>query len=254
MASFLYNLKGQFTVLNLLVLLLIVAVVFNRYKKRKSSLILLSISIVLFLLCSTAYLPEYLANKLEKKYPPFTLQNNFPDSEKVLIIVLGSGYTLDKRLPANAQIGLCALGRLAEGIRIHRLIKNSVIICSGYSSLGLETQAQVTKRAAVVLGVEANKLETLNLPSTTQQEASELGRLYNKKSTLIIVTDALHMPRAIRLFKTAGFNPIAAPTNYKINEGPFQEGIKWWPSFDRIGLMNYVIHEWLGGLKASLSS
>ena len=252
MAAFLYNLKGQFTVLNLLALLLIIAVVFKWYKKRKSYLFLLSVAIVLFLLCSTAYLPEYLGGKLEKTYPPFTRQGNFADSEKVLIHVLGSGYTLDKRLPPNAQIGLCALGRLAEGIRIHRLIKNSVIICSGYSSIGLETQAQVTKRAAIVLGVEPEKLVTLNLPGTTSQEASELARLYSKKSALIIVTDAIHMPRAIRLFKTAGFNPIAAPTNYKINEGPLQDEMKWWPSFDRIALMNYIIHEWLGGLKASL--
>ena len=167
-----------------------------------------------------------------------------------MILVLGSGYVLDNRLPANAQIGWCALGRLAEAIRIHRSIKNSMIICSGYSSLGLETQAQVTKKAAITLGVEADELETLNTPSTTQEEAKALGLTYAKTSQLIIVTDALHMQRAIKLFKAEGFNPIPAPTNYKVNEGPNQDEIEWWPSVGNIGLMNYVIHEWLGDLKA----
>ena len=72
------------------------------------------------------------------------------DSQKVLIHVLGSGYVLDKRFPANAQIGWCALGRLAEAIRIRRSLKNSVIICAGYSPLGLETLAQVTKKAVLL--------------------------------------------------------------------------------------------------------
>lgn len=252
MIDFLYNLKGQATVQNVLIALLILAYIFNRYQKIKLSKFFLGISILLFLLCSTSYLPDYLTNKLERKYPPFDLLNNSIDTGKVLIHVLGSGYTLDKRLPANAQLGLVALGRLAEGIRIHRDIKNSVIICSGYSPLGLETQAQVTKRAAIVLGVEADRLQTLNTPSTTMEEAEALGEKFNKTSQLIIVTDAIHMPRAMKLFKREGFNAIAAPTNYKVNEGPTQSEIKWWPSMGNIELMNYVIHEYLGNLKASV--
>jgi uncharacterized SAM-binding protein YcdF (DUF218 family) len=253
MSSFLYNLKGQATVLNGLITILILAFVLYRYKRRKIAKLLVGVTILIFLLCSTYWLPNYLANKLESKYSPLTLPNNSIDTGKVLIHVLGSGYILDKRLPANAQLGLVALGRLAEGIRIHRLIKNSVIICSGYSSLGLETQAQVTKRAAIVLGVDADKLETLDKPSTTREEAMELGRRYNKTAKLVIVTDAMHMNRAMRLFSAEGFNPLPAPTNYRVNEGPDQGGMKWWPSVGNIGLMNYVIHEWLGDLKASIN-
>ncbi|MEO6731738.1 MAG: ElyC/SanA/YdcF family protein [Ferruginibacter sp.] len=214
---------------------------------------LLGIAILIFLLSSTYYLPGYLVDKLERQYTPFNLQNNKIDTGRVLIIVLGSGYTLDKRLPANAQIGLCALGRLAEAIRIHRSINNSLLVCCGYSSMGLETQAQVTKRAAIVLGVEASKIETLNKPRTTQEEAKEFARQYLQTSNIILVTDAIHMPRAMKLFQLKGLDPMAAPTNYKINEGPAQESMKWWPSLGNIGLMNYFIHEYLGKLKASIA-
>jgi uncharacterized SAM-binding protein YcdF (DUF218 family) len=252
MLSFLYNLKGEVTVLNGLAVLLILAYIFSRYKKKKLAIGILSVTILLFLSFSTAYLPNYLVSKLESRYLPVQLPLMNLDTGKVLIHVLGSGVVLDKRLPANAQLGWCALGRLAEAIRIHRSIKNSVIICSGYSSLGLETQAQVTKRAAIVLGVDPNNLETLNEPATTQEEAKALARRYDKNCKLVIVSDAIHMPRAIKLFKAEGFNPIAAPTNYKVNEGPDEYGMKWWPSLEKIGLMNYVIHEWLGDLKVSI--
>ncbi len=252
MLSFLYDLKGQATVLNGLVFLLIIAFIFRRYQKKRLSNLLNRLTILLFLLSTTGYLPQYLAKGLEKRYIPIQLPLNNSDTGRVLVHILGSGYSLDKRLPANAQIGLPALGRLAEGIRVHRAIKNSIIICSGNSSLGLETQAQVTKRAAIVLGVNSNEIETLNNPSTTQEEAYELGKAFDKKTKLIIVTDAMHMSRAMKIFKTEGFNPIAAPTNFKVSEGPMQERMKWWPSFSNIGLMNYVIHEFLGTIKASI--
>lgn len=252
MISFLYDLKGQATVVNGLIILLITAFICNRYQKRKIAIFLLSISILLYIICSTYYLPHYLVAKSERKYDPLNLRVNNNDTGKVLILVLGSGYTLDKRLPANAQIGLTALGRLAEAIRIHRSIKNSAIVCCGYSALGLETQAQVTKRAAIVLGVETDKIETLNRPRTTAEEAEELSLQYNKTSKLILVTDALHMGRALKLFQRVGFKPIAAPTNYKVNIGPSQYGMRWWPSYGNIALMNYIIHESLGDIKAYL--
>lgn len=254
MLSFLYDLKGQATVLNGMILILIMAYLFRKYRKRRISNILIGFTIFIFLLCATEYLPHYLAKVLESRFQPLEMPLNSMDTSKVLIHVLGSGYTLDERLPANAQIGLTALGRLAEGIRIHRAIKNSIIICSGYSAIGLETQAQVTKRAAIVLGVNSNEIETLNNPSTTQEEAKELGMAFDKNTNLIIVTDAMHMSRAVRLFKMEGFNPKAAPTNFKVNEGPLRERLKWWPSFSNIGLMNYVMHEYLGAVKISIFS
>lgn len=252
MESVIYFLKGQLTVANGLLALLVLSLIFYRYKKIKWAKILIAVSILLFFLCSTAYLPEYFTDKLERKYSPFIIEQSRFDTGKVLIHVLGSGYSLDERLPATAQLGLPALGRLAEGIRIHRGIKNSEIICSGNSMFAEETQAQVTKKAAIILGVAADELETLDTPGTTQEEADALSGRFNKGSQLIVVTDAIHMPRAIKLFTAAGFKPVAAPTNYKVNEGPSRYKIKWWPAISNISLMNYVIHEWLGNIKASM--
>lgn len=252
MVSFFYDLKGQATLLNGLVLLLLIAFLLNWYKRRRPAVVMFIITILLFIAGSTSWLPDYLALKLESKYPALSLPVNSVGSETVLIVVLGSGYDLDQRLPPNAQLGLTALGRLAEGIRISRTMKNGIIVCSGFSSVGLETQAQVTRRAAIVLGVDSNKLATLNKPSTTAQEAVALGNLYEKDSKVIIVTDALHMDRAIKLFRREGFDPMAAPTNYRVKKGSRWDMLYWWPSMENIALMNYIIHEYLGTLKASV--
>ena len=110
MISILYDLKGQATLLNGLGLLLIIVFFMNRYSKRKAAFFLLIITCLLFIAGSTNWLPNYLALKMESKYPALSLPVNPGDSGTVLIVVLGSGYDLDERLPPNAQLGLTALG------------------------------------------------------------------------------------------------------------------------------------------------
>ena len=248
----LYQLKSLATILNVIVLLLIIAYLFNRFGKRTAAKALLVLAFLIFLISSTNYFPRYLATQLENKFLPFDALTVKYQHERFYIHVLGSGNNLDKRLPANAQLGLAAIGRLAEAIRIHRILKNSIIICSANSMLGLETQASVTKRAAILLGVDSNRIEKLTTPSTTKEEAEAMRLQYGTAINLIVVSDAMHLPRAMKLFAKEGFTPIAAPTNYRAPLGPKGIGFNWWPSTGNISLMDIVLHEYLGNLKAGL--
>lgn len=251
MNSLVYLIKGQVTILNLFLLLLAIAFYLNKYHKRKAAKTLLILTVVLFLLSATDYLPRYLITQLENKYLPLDVPKLGIINETYYIHVLGSGNNLDDRLPPNTQLGLVAIGRLAEAIRIHRQINNSKIICSANSVIGLETQASVTKRAAAVLGIDTANLLRLDTPSTTKEEAEALHTLYGNKIKLIIVTDAMHMPRAIKYFLKEGFTVIAAPTNYRAPKGPASIGLKFWPNINNINLTDLVLHEYLGTLKSA---
>lgn len=155
-------------------------------------------------------------------------------------------------MPASSQLDLITLGRLAEGIRICHQIPESLLICSGYSSLGLESQASVVRRAAISLGFDSLRIETLTKPRTTEEEAQELKQAFGTNANVILVTDAVHMPRAMRLFKEQGFNPVPAPTNYIVKDGPNQGYLKWLPSVKNITLTDRVLHEFLGNIKAEV--
>ena len=252
MTNILYALKGQVNVLSLLMVLSASIWLLYRYKKNRVATILAVIAVVVLLLSSTNYLPRYLVVQLENKFSPIDVSMIQNQQEKFYIHVLGSGNNLDKRLPANSQLGLAAIGRLAEAIRIHRIMKNSIIVCSANSMLGLETQASVTKRAAILLGVDSNRIEKLTTPSTTKEEAEAMRLQYGTAINLIVVSDAMHLPRAIKLFTREGFKPIAAPTNYRVPTGPKALGFDWWPTTGNISLMDLVLHEYLGNLKAGL--
>ena len=248
----LYHIKGLFTVLNIILFISLIAFLAARFRKKRLSKSLTIIAIALFLLCSTAYLPQFLARRLEKEYLPFNPILIKAKPGKIYIHLLGSGYALDKRLPATAQLAIVAQCRLVEAIRVFRQLDSSVLVCSAGSLLQKETQAAIVRKAAILLGVDSTRIITLDTPSTTMEEAAALAERVGAKANIIIVTDALHMPRAYKFFKQQGFNPIAAPTNYRVLESENDLGLKWWPTTGSISLMDMVLHEYLGTLKGAL--
>lgn len=189
---------------------------------------------------------------MERQFQPFNPNTLKLHPGKIYIHLLGSGYGFDKRLPATAQLAMVAQGRLIEAIRIYRQLDSSVLVCSGSTLLQLETQAAVVKKAAQLLGVDSSRIITLDTPTTTKEEAAALAQRVGIKASIIIVTDALHMPRAYKFFSQQGFSPIAAPTNFKILEPENNIGLKWWPTIGNIGLTDMVLHEYMGNIKAAL--
>ncbi len=244
--------KGLFTVSHFLLFLLLLAWLASRYQKRKLVVRLLCVAGIFLLLFTTPFLPRFLVKQLEDQYPvldPVTLKNK---PGKIYIHLLGSGYGLDKKLPATAQLATVAQGRLIEALRVYHQLDSSILVCSGASVMGFESQASVAKKAAILLGADSSRIITLDTPTTTQEEAEALKNRIGADAAVIIATDALHMPRAFKLFAKNGFHPIAAPTNFKATEAENDPGFKWTPALSNITVMDMVIHEYLGNLKAAL--
>ena len=78
------------------------------------------------------------------------------------IVVLGGGHVSDPRLPANSQISAAALGRVVEGVRLHKAIPGSKLLLSGGAVFDPVPEAEVMARIAVLLGVKPQdiRLET----------------------------------------------------------------------------------------------
>lgn len=228
--------------------------VLRRYKKNKAAKVLTVITVLIFLLTSTAYLPAHLTRKLERQYPALTSVANKRITGKVYVHVLGSGYSNDTSVPPTSQIGPAATGRLIEAIRVFKMFDSAILVTSG-NSMHVEnaaTQAEVTKNAAIVLGIPAEKIETLNTPSTTKEEAEAFANKFGNSATVVVVTDAMHMPRAINMFIKAGLFPFAAPTNYKVPDLVYNGEFAWWPALKNITLTDLLLHEYFGSIKAAL--
>jgi uncharacterized SAM-binding protein YcdF (DUF218 family) len=249
MDLFFNALKGQLNSLNLILLLLIVGFIFHRVQKKRLARVFYIISFLFFVLTSTHYFPAYIIKKLESRYSTFNLSHYPHSKEQVYVHALGGGYTSDSRLEANAKLSWPTLGRLTEAIRIARLFDNSILVLSGTVASGNETLASVERRAAILFGFDSTRIITLETPGTTQEEAEAFVKYVGRNVNLILVTDALHLPRGMLFFRERGLNPYPAPTNFfiKMDENPF--AFHWLPSVENMLLMDRVWREWLGSVK-----
>ena len=242
---------AQANIISILTWIVILSFALYRLKKRKAAIVFLIVGAILFYTFSTAWLPRYLAYRLETQYPPLKELPEFKSDKKVYIHLLGSGYKTDKRLPSTAKLGLVAQSRFLEAMRLYRGINNSVLVCSADGPPGEETQAMIARAAAIEMGADSNRILALTTPSTTMEEARDLAKAVGVNATVIVVTDAMHMPRAIKFFKEQGFTPIAAPSNFKALNGSAGVPVKWWPAEDNIYITNRLLHEYLASVKAA---
>jgi len=240
----------QTNLISIFTWLILLAFIFYRYKKTKAAKVILIAGFVLFYAFSTAWLPRYLAYKLETQYPPLKDASVFTTKGKVYIHLLGSGYQTDKRLPATAKLALVAQGRFTEAMRLYHQLPNSILVCSADGPPNTETQAAIAKAAALTLGADSNRVIALSTPSTTKEEAQDLAKLVGPGASVIVVTDAIHIPRAMRFFKEAGLSATAAPTSFKAINGSEGVPFKWWPAEENIYIANRVLHEYFASVKA----
>jgi len=147
---------------------------------------------------------DHLMVSIEDNYEAFTRSNKPVD----YIIVLGGWATKNDALPATSLLGIISLQRLVEVIRIYKLHPEAKIVTSGH-----QTNVQKMKQSLMLLGIPEQKIITVNFPKDTEEEAQLISpRVLG--SNVILVTNADHMPRAMKYFQTQGVYPIAAPTGH----------------------------------------
>lgn len=203
--------------------------------------------IIVFLVCSTSYVPKRLIASIEKAYNPIEL-NILDPSKHYYIHVLGSGATNDSRLPASMNLNSATLSRLVEGIRIYNHLNHGVLVTSAASIKSNKSQAETSMEAAVSLGVKRTHINMLKTPHTTLEEAMAFIDTFGKDKNIILVTSALHMPRAIEIFKDQDLKVMPAPSNYLYKVSRQRYNGLTLPSFSSLELMNVyhmtILKQW----------
>ncbi|HEX2967840.1 MAG TPA: ElyC/SanA/YdcF family protein [Bacteroidales bacterium] len=232
--------------LPILYILLISALVLRIFKKMKPAKIAALLSICWLLIISSRPIPYIIANSLEKRYRQLSDDEikRIPDS--VNIIVLGAGHTDDEDLAPNNQLNHYALSRLSEGIRLQKKIPGSKLILSGFGYRTDLPGAVVLYRTALILGMDSASLELSDRPLTTYSEADQYLMKFGAEKKLVLVTSAIHMPRAAMLFRSKNINIIPAPADFQVRHPSQKFTWRWLPASDYIKLLEQSMHEYGG--------
>ncbi|MBN1958697.1 MAG: YdcF family protein [Desulfuromonadales bacterium] len=218
-----------------------------RRKTRWAGLIVLLLSTVALFVGSYAPLSQRYISRMEDPIPSYQAD---PSQAVDYISVLGSWHQSNPEQPLTSEIAPSGIVRLTEGIRIYRLNPSSKLIFTGFKGLREDplSYPEKLRELAVALGVPDSDILTFDGPRDTAEEAQLIAREFPTAS-LVLVTSALHMPRALGLFHGAGLDPVPAPTEHRS-----KPTTSWWlfPTAKNLAASEDWAHEGLGYLWARL--
>ncbi len=180
-----------------------------RRKTRWVGYVIVLLATGLLFAASYAPLSSRLTAPLEQQYASYQPGDTPVD----FVAVLGNGHVVAETLPITSELDPTGVVRLAEGVRIYRLNPGSKLIFTGYHGDQTKSYTEQIKELALGLGVPEADILAFTGPKDTAEEAQLIAENFADTS-LVLVTSASHMPRAMGLFRRAGLNPIPAPTNH----------------------------------------
>ena len=229
-----------------LLLLLWATLLLLRRKTRWVGIITVILATALLAVTSYAPLNNQIIAQLETQIPTYS-QN---DHEVDYVAVLGNWHQSVAEQPITSEIKPSGIIRLVEGIRIYRMNPGSKLIFTGFKGALADpvSYPEKLRELAISLGVPKDDILIFNGPRDTADEANLLASNF-ADTTLVVVTTAVHMPRALYLLNRAGIEPIPAPTEHLSK--PFKS---WFilPSGSALANGEYWAHEQIGLIWAKL--
>lgn len=168
------------------------------------------------------------------------------------LVVLGGGVSgALPPLRPEPDMGASA-DRLWHAARLYHAGKAPVVVLSGgVVRTGGGTEAQAMRQLLQDLGVPAAAIWLEDDSTDTASNAERVVRLLRTRGIErpLLVTSALHMPRAVREFARAGLAVTPAPTDFEV-VNPTQDLLQWVPSADALAGSARAFKELLGWLLA----
>lgn len=225
--------------------LLGVGILLLKRRYRRTGWSALVSGLALLTLASWGPVAERLLMPLETRYP--ALQSLPKPSSAEAIVVLGGGWRPSAPWSSTARLNDSSASRLMEGVRLWRQATDLPLVVTGASRHPEETPiAQGYADSAQALGVPDTRLHVLDEPTDTGQEAQAVRGVFGEGATVVLVTSASHMPRAVRHFRQAGLTPLPAPTHYLLETGKKRTLGYWVPSARHLRKTERALYEALG--------
>lgn len=211
------------TLVAVLVLLLL-----RMLTRRGGFVVAIVVVVCLLWLLSTPLMSRTLQSLLERQNGELPAQA-LPKADAILVL---GGTLSPPQLPDSDANLSAAADRLVYAARLYALGKAPVIlVSSGRGGDAGATKAESVHAAALLAewGVPASAILTETESTNTYENAvySKLMLDQHGLKRVLLVTSALHMPRALATFESAGIDAIAAATDFE-STLPAPSGLDAW--------------------------
>jgi uncharacterized SAM-binding protein YcdF (DUF218 family) len=223
--------------------------------KRKTSNILIVLALAILWLSSTTGFSNLLARSLELKYLP---PAEVPSGQ--VLVVLGGGT--EPASPPRTTVEVNGAGdRVLYAAELYKEGKAPYILLSGgdieWLTSGSTTPAEDMATLLVQMGVPESALWLENESKNTYENAVYAKELLDEQGIdqILLITSAMHMPRAVALFEKQGFEVTPLPVDFSVTDSISSssgEGnvvsklIDIMPSASNLALTTNAMKEYLG--------
>lgn len=214
-------------------------------RRRGAGLAVLGAGLLAFYLLSTPAVASRLG-MLAQTVPPL------PDAQArtspaEAIVVLSGGLSRYSPEYGGATVDAVTLQRVRYAARLHRLTTLPVLVSGGRLRGTETTLAAVMKQTlADDFGITDVLVEDRSVDTYENAVFSQTILAAKDIRTVLLVTHASHMPRAVRVFADTGLVVIPAPTVFA-NAMP-TSATSYIPRFSGLKESHYAIYELLGQL------
>lgn len=230
---------------NVLLGLLIVGLLFQLVRWRRTGLWLVGLATFGFAAVAVLPVASWVMAPLENRFPAPAKMPERVDG----IVVLGGSLRLPV-IEARGQVALTeAAERLTGFVALARRYPNArLVFTGGIASLfpGQLTESAAAAQFFADLGLDPGRVEFEHRSRTTFENALYAHDLVKPKAdeTWLLVTSAFHMPRSIGVFDTVGWTVTPYPVDYRTSGSiGIEFGFSLATGLSATGL---AAHEWLG--------
>lgn len=223
-----------------LALLICVALLVRWPRLARVGILLISLSL---LALSSPPVTNTIIGSLEDQNPVVQI---LPEDTE-LVLVLGSGHHWTPDRPPNSVLMASALSRLSEAVRLWKTRPETTLMTSGAKFRSEFSHAEMMGNMAKVLGMDERQLVLSSEARDTDDEiATALQWLQDNGSPdarLVVVSSAMHLPRAATLLRGQSVPYTLAPTDFRALDAP-------WYRFNSLHLsdVDWAVHEYVGML------
>jgi len=198
--------------------------------------------VVLLWAFSTPFVARLLLQPLEHVYEAKTVAAA-PEADAIVVL---SGGVVRGITPPGVQWGEAA-NRYFAGFDLAKADKAKLIVFSADLSSGSKapTQGAIMRQVAIGNGIQPDRIIVTGKVLTTDDEAQEVSKIPGIHS-ILLVTSAFHMPRAVLLFRAHGLDVSPFPTDQLILSDSNHGGMQFVPESPALRHSEAAMREYYG--------
>ena len=206
---------------------------------------MLLVSMLGWLLCSLPFTARQLASWVE--WHPAVSRAEIDAFQPQAIVVLSAGRSqFNPEYAEHDRVDFMTRERVLYAAYLHQQTQLPLLLTGGRLVGETLSMATLMQHSLQPLNISARWLEHESL--TTAQNAQFSQRILAEEeiTRVLLVTDALHMGRSVRVFQRTGLEVLAAPTRFSASVLPTRPELQWVPSATAFVLSTRALHEALG--------